>query len=188
MSKHKPEGYDAAREAASGERIEFEDVERFVFEDAPGVDGADCKALGALRAIWQGNKMKVTTKKAVPKELIASANEDPKVVYFYKFCEDRNLLSAIEQEKKLIPVFTLQTDLYSCYDAAYDWSMYRIRAIKHLTNLDNGWNKHGIRLLARFQEYKLFKTQSWWKDDNSAFELAKGCRSKWETRKRKRQA
>lgn len=184
MVKHKPKGYDEARESASDSRIAFEDVERFVFEEAPGIDTADCKSLTSLRSVWEGGKTTVNPK-SISGELVEAANKDPKVLFFSKFCEDLNLFESVETEGKSVPVFTLKTDLYACYDACYDWWIYRMNKLNNLSKLDNGWLKHGIRLLARFQEYKLLKTQSWWRD-NKDFKLDDSSRKQWESKKRKR--
>jgi hypothetical protein len=175
MAKSKPEGYDATRLAASGTRIDWSDVERFVFEDAPGIDSVDSRALAALRVVWNGTQRRVKN--------VVAANNDPKVLYFVKFCEGRELFASVEVDDCIMPIFTLQTDLYSCWDACVAWKRYRTALAK--SNLDNGWLQHGIRLLARYQEFKLFGTQSWWQNDEP-FPAVEDRRAKWEARKKRR--
>lgn len=182
--RFKPAEYDAARESAAARRIDFADIERFVFDDAPGIDTVDCKALQALFGLWCGKPM-VARPKSVPADVVAAANNDPKVLYFATFCENRALFSVAEDGDRRAPIFTLQTDLFACYDACYDWWLYRMQKLDGLTKLDNGWHKHGIRLLARFQQFKLFGTQMWWTDER-VFLLDEASRSRWHALKRKR--
>ena len=184
MVEKKPIGYDAARLTASDDPIEFSDVERFVFEDAPGVDTGDCQSLHALDTVWQGRVVKVKPK-GLPDDLVDVANNDPRVLYYARFCEDRHLFKTIERAEKVVPIFTLRTDIYACYDAGYDWWKHRVASLNNVTNLDNGWLNHGLRLLSRYQEYRLLKTQSWWKD-NQKFELDQSCRTRWESKKQRR--
>jgi hypothetical protein len=184
MVHKKPAGYDDAREAAPDRPIEFSELEEFVFQEAPGIDTVDCKSLDALRMIWQGAAARVNPRQTAP-ELVKDVNEDVKVLYFCKFCEDRKLFDATQIGDRFIPIFTLQTDVYACYDACHDWWCYKVSALKHTSKLDNGWSRHGIRLLARFQEFKLLGTQSWWKD-SAAFEPNKDAHTLWEARKRRR--
>ena len=152
------------RVGASDAHITVSDMQAFVQAHPRACDDKR-KGLSYITKIINGDPARAHKRKITPEEvpILEMANLDPKMLYFAVFCKGHATYNALFETSidGLTPEFTLQTDAYSTWDAASDWAQWRIQRAENVSKFDNGWYRHGIRLLMYYQIYQFTGRKLW---------------------------
>jgi hypothetical protein len=169
MMKRKSNHYESRRLAAPSIELTLQDMEYWL-DTYPENDTRDKRSLKYLCKLLQGDLAIIGTEnKKMSKEtrtLAKVANADGKVVSLMEFCKHVEKYRGFHWENGQ-PVIFLNTDTHLLWDAVHEWSLFRIAALQGTSNLDNGWYRHGARLMMRYQHWKLTGLQDWWLDGDA---------------------
>jgi hypothetical protein len=171
----KPEAYETARLQADDTRVTADDLISFV-EQFPGLDRSKgprkgCTGLKYAMKLLSGNEQHIgKVKNAEFESRREAANSTPSVIYVADFLNSREEYRDILQFDGSVPVCTLRTDYYALWDSMYEYTIHRRRALGSKDGkspaLENGWFRHGVRLILRYATWKLTGEQDWWADDD----------------------
>lgn len=170
MSEKAPIEFSVERLKVEPIPLTIDEIEEFVAA-TEGIDPKR-KAKMYLEKLFSGLPQKINGL-TIPLELREKANCDEMVLSFSTFCLRSMKYASLfsEQYERVqhewnsqLPVYTLRFDAYTAWDAVHEWCQYRSSVIDGVSQLDNGWYRHGIKLLSRYQYYRLIGTQPWWRD------------------------